>query len=366
MTTDARTFASPLHRQIAYWRIRQHLLRGVFSRYELAVAYGYSVRMINHIAKTATSPELHGLDEATALRASAAGVPVRAAAYLISSHATATVEEQAAHLDLPTRRVYRQRSALYRAGLLDHTQSYETRQRRRGNDGHLLSRVRDLTAQGWSQAAIATTLRQPLGRIERLVAGLGGAAAVRIDGLSLCEVSRLMGVPDEAVRQWIDAGWLVATRNPPPPRRAGRPPQSRRERGQWRVSRIALRTFVRCRDAWPSYGVATITDDELRDLARTSRATASGRWLSRKELAFACGVGESTIHQWISTYSWLADWPTTRYGKAVYHWQRDGVALVPPEHARRRSKPHQQGSVAPRTREQCDGTATTAQGRTEG
>jgi hypothetical protein len=324
MTTDARTFESPLHRQIVYWRIRQQLKHGVTSREDLAAAFGYSVRMISHIAKHATPPDFHGLDEATALRASAAAVPVATAAYLIRTHATATIEEQARHLACTPHRVRKMRSLLYRAELLDPAQSRDMRQRRKARDGHLVSRVRDLTAKGWSQAAVADALHQPLGRVEGIVHSLGGASALRTDdGLSLCQAAHLMGVKDDAVRCWVNRGWLAVTRNP-----GGR-------NTMFRVSRIALRAFVRCRAAWPSLSVSTIRDVELRELARVARATAGGQWRSRKELALACAVDESTIHDWIAN-GWLADWETTTYSKSIFHWQRDGATLVPPPNARRR------------------------------
>jgi hypothetical protein len=312
---------SPRDHERVYRAIPRGLAR---SKRELERQTGMAPQTVQRL--TSGPPDLCGftLDQAEAIRAQ--GVALETARTIVRTYATATVTEQAARLATTPHAVRVIRSRLRAAGVLDLRQSVYAKERRRGRDGHLVSRVCDLCRRGYSSDAIAAELQQPAGRVRKIIAAQGGAEHLRADGLSLEEVAALFSVTSETARWWVDQDWLTATRNPGP-------------RGRWRVSWAALRGFVRCRAGWPSYTARLITNADLRAVAEEQQARAGGQWRTRKELAAALNVAEPTLRHWIATCDWLADWETTRYGKTIYHWQCDGASLTPPPNARKGVRP---------------------------
>ena len=336
-TGRTKAFPSALAQQLFYWRIRRALKHDGMTAAELAALYGYSERMIHHIARTATKPDLHGLDEATALAVSAADVPVRVGAHLIVTHRTQTTIQQGQALGLHEKTIRKYRSSLYRAGLLDQAASVYTQrlERSRMQTERVVRLLR--SGQGVTDVMEATGLSKLF--IYELCEAHGGVAALRASSgiISLAAAATLLGMSFDALRQCVDLGYLIVGRhawNVPGATDGARTRyrKTHTDRSRFCVTRADLYDFLRERYAWPRYSVHTIADPDLKQYAALQQRTAGGVWRSRNELAHMAGVHEDTAALAIKR-GWLTGWEQTIFGRVTFYWHPNGV-VVPTMKAR--------------------------------
>lgn len=248
----------------------------------------------------------YGLDRETAAKCRKARIGLKTAAYIIESYQTTSIADQAAYLGKTPGAVRHIQYKLSQAGAIVARLSLAARERRKARDGMLVERVRQCVADGLTIDRIAKELKQPEGRIERIVEELGGAQSLRTSVYSLDQVAALFQVTAENVHRWIDCDWLKAARNNKPG-------------STFAIRRCDLIAFVAVRPAWPSYAPRLIKDEELRERALAAQIDAGGRWYSRQEIAQRSGVHLETPRFW-DEKGYLAELETTTYGRTIYYW----------------------------------------------
>jgi hypothetical protein len=331
MTTAARAaharahlhrYDSILARRLHYWRIRQAFERGAATLAQLASQHHYAVTMIRHIVRTAQQPDLFGLAEATALRASAAKVPPRVAAILLATHATDSAAEQAATLGFTIKAIYTYRRRLRLAGLLNPSAGLHARTQARTRAQR--ERIAHLLRSGLTRQEVAEICTVSEWYVTDVAARYGGVSALQRAAATytLAGVAAVMGVGAEAVASWIAAGYLYAPRHAPS-RGAKRPHQ---QATHYTIARADLCAFLRERQAWPRWGPAAITDPDLRRYAELQRAAAGGCWRTAVELGALIGLTPSCAYE-RARRGWLADWEQVRWGRAVFYWHPTGRVM---------------------------------------
>lgn len=329
MTSTTRTdrYPSPLARQLQHWRIKQVYQRGEVRTYvELGARFGYTESMARKIVRYAQPPDLHGLDEQTALRASAAGVPLRAAARLIATHAEGTIAEQAAALSVSIGVVKNYRLDLLRAGLLDKDAGRRAQEYQRKRQQH--ERVVRLVREGFPRTDVAEMTEVGHWTIQHVVVARGHTAAIR-EGepcYTLTQAKDLLGIDDKTLIGCIRDGYLFDPR----PKAFGNrgTPKKRQQNKHYCFKRADLYDFLRQRGAWPRYSIATIRDAELRRFAEQQQAAAGGCWRSAAECGRLVGIGASASAQRVRQ-GWLRGRETTTHGRIVYYWFTTGEPIPP-------------------------------------
>lgn len=264
------------------------------------------------------------------------GMRPHVAAYLITTHTTQTPPEQAAALGLSVHHVRACRSRLYRAGALRPEHRAPTKAQGRPMTRSDAARAKALLEQGVSLELIAASLGRRAGNniydLIMRVYGVPAGALTRNRPYTALQLSRLMGVSNGTVYGWIARGWLETYRTRPepetPPRRRA-PGESRRD-GHHQITRGALADFLRDRTTWMTWGVASITDAEWQQLARTYRQYAGGRWMSAVQIAQAHHYGDNAGQGWVRAGWPGVPWETTTYGRQVFVWLPDGAVLPEP------------------------------------
>jgi hypothetical protein len=317
----SKRFPSVLHRQCFQWRIRRALECGAATEAQIAAQYGYTPRMVRYIRFTAQQPDLHGLDEATALAASVAGVPVKTAAYLLATYATTPAADQAEALRLTINGVWTYRKRLLAAGLLKSEDGLWGKEIARKQGEH--DRMARLLRQGLTLAEVAEACECSEWYVRESVLPCGGVEALQAEArcYSLDEASRVLGIPEHTILSCVRLGLLHAPRRERWHRRGRKPKQHGPTR--YAIRRSDICEFLRNRLAWPRFSLATIADPELKRYAQLQQQAAGGMWRTQGEMARLAGITRSTATEW-RKLGWLADWETTTFGQTTFYWHANG------------------------------------------
>lgn len=266
-------------------------------------------------------PNMHGLDLDTARRCRDAQVPYSAAAYLIASHATATIKEQAAHLGTTRKTIDTYRVRLTRAGLLNADEGLRAQSilRKQGERDRIIR----LLKTGITVAEVAEACEASTTLVRRVAALYGGVEALQSSArrLTLRAVAGLFSLDEGQFREIVQLGYLNA------PRREATRGVGRNYKKRATIHTIAMSDvydFIRVKDAWPRYSLSMITDPELRRYAALQRSAAGGVWRSFGELCDLADISKGTGYTWLKK-GWLTGWERVRYARIVYYWHRTGV-----------------------------------------
>lgn len=318
-----RSWPSQLARQMHYWQIKQHAIRGTASYDDLAAHYGISEKMVRYIVRTAEQPDLCGFDEPTALTISAAYVPLATARLLVDTHATATLAEQATLLNITQAATKSHRRRLTIIGVIDPNDSRLARiiAQKQAQE----QRVVRLFIQGLTRKEVAEACEISEWYAHELADKHGGVKTLqeRTSRLTLKETADLLGCHRDALADIIHDGYWQ------PARRESRVRKGRRfvQTGtRFSISRADICELLRCRPTWMRLSPATIRDPELRHYAEMQRAAAGGCWRTLPELAQLAGISRDTAWKWRKR-GWLADWETMQWCQTTWYWHCNGVVL---------------------------------------
>lgn len=228
--------------------------------------------------------------------------------YLVQTHDTVSMLDQAKQLGLSPGGVKRRRARLAAAGRIDPAD--RAAHRPFGDDE--IAAVRRLYVQGYSVESIGAMRQISEHRVWRMLNT--GPRPERPMFYTRGDVQRLFSASASTIDAWLARGWLTPAKSQP-----------NNPRSHHRWTRADLADFVRLRAAWPAYAASQITDPELRRLAEAARAESGGEWVSYKELASRLGVAYTTLKNWTYRYGYLRDVETTSYGPASYIWQPRGT-----------------------------------------
>lgn len=239
--------------------------------------------------------------------------------FLVDTHASLTVAEQAAALGRPEQGVTRQRTHLSRAGKIRVEESAMLTKLWKPEED---DKIRDWIERGYSVRRIAKELRRSVSSIYDRVADYHGGVTKLRNGLlavrTLKQTAELFGVPYQVATDWIRYGWLKAKRN------AGKKPAKAHERHYYLITDEALITFIENRQTWPTWEPKWIADSDWRRVAEEARADAEGRWLTTKQIALQRGVSEECVCKWCRVYGL----PAHQIGRRYYVWSTDLEAFL--------------------------------------
>lgn len=262
------------------------------------------------------------------------GVPYDAVVYLITTHATASSSEQAAHLGRRRDRVKEWRRKLYAAGLLDP----RDRLPRRALRDEELERMTAILRSGGTLREAAEALERNYHTVRRHLEMRGlwveDLAADARRPLCGVEIARELGVRPKLVADWIHAGALPAGR-------VGRQVARTTRQVAWRNGKRAplgdrrahlvqwpdLYAFLGRREYWMSWEPQRIVNADLRRAAEAHRRAYPGRWWSWPEVADALHYSRTSVRDWLRDSPPGAPYAIARWGATCYLWVPGGTAL---------------------------------------
>lgn len=257
------------------------------------------------------------------------GVPVRYVPFLVQTHRTHSVAQQAKALGLSDRRAEALRAALYKAGVL-HPNNRASRPR----TPERVDRARRLLESGATPGEVAKAVGASIHAVQRAIEKHAGVTLGELRrGYTAEQAAEMMGVCYTTVRLWIDYGHLQARRYDSWVDRRKR--KGAVGRTHWHIERDALLDFVRLRPLWMTYEPEGITDPAIRTLAQAARRECPGRWVRFSEIAETLHYGRATVTNWYRDGRWPGpDWEVIRWGKTYYLWLPPHTALPGPPLAR--------------------------------
>jgi hypothetical protein len=191
--------------------------------------------------------------------------------YLIATHPTRSVAEQARALKRSPYSVLQKRRILHQAGRI----SPAERARFRRWTNAELAELHELIRDGLSLGIIAGRLRRTKGAlIQRINEDGVSVGSIRRDGLfkvrTLTDIEVMFGVHWSKARRWVTNGWLKAQST-----RARLNVRTQRVKGAHiLISDLALQEFLDNPAAWGDYDPARITDPDWREAAIEARREA--------------------------------------------------------------------------------------------
>lgn len=221
--------------------------------------------------------------------------------FLIDSHATHTVVDQAAHLQRSEASILGHRRALIAAGQLrivdrrPWTAEESARALEMLRDGAVPRRV--AAALHRTRDAVVVHIKRHYGSLDEVRWPREGARVRTLGALAT-----LFTVNHEQVIRWIDWGWLRAQRT------------SRKRGARTLISDSAIWEFIANRETWIGWTPAHITDPDWQEQAQWFRDRAGGQWLTTRQAARQAGCGQTTIGNSIRA----KQIPAIRRGKE--HW----------------------------------------------
>lgn len=224
--------------------------------------------------------------------------------YLIATHETLTMEQQAEALGVSRHTLGRWRERLY-------AQDRITVERRAGMariSAAETQAIARLWAQGLSGPAIAERRGISRHRVDyclKLAGALGQPRAVLISG---AELARLFNVSSSLVVRWVRRGWM-------PTIRTGR--DDRASSYGW--TRDDLEAFIANRETWVAWAPAQLADPALHARARALRAAAGGQWHQFGALFQRIGISRETGSRWTLAGLFGAR-PQLHYGSSRFVW----------------------------------------------
>lgn len=237
--------------------------------------------------------------------------------FLIETHATLSVAEQARHLGRSYKAVSERRRILTAQGQIDPTRRAVLRLWS-SDDAVLvelmLQRGSSLTFVARKIGRSVSAIRHYLKRNSKTVTEYRAADNVR----TAIDVARLFGVHPSSVPRWIRRGWLRARHN-----KAQRNDRKRKKgAAQYLITDDDITAFVERRDAWFAWEPRHITDRDWREFAEECRTATGERWLTATEIAERWHYSPTTIRG----YCRMGKVPGVLYGRTYYVWSADVAA----------------------------------------
>lgn len=253
--------------------------------------------------------------------------------FLIDTHSTLKVAEQAARLERPKGSTRQRRSELTRRGLIDPTKRKAARPWTRQEHDMLI---------GWLQDGLGlrTIANRMPGRTYYAIEGYierAGLSVIQIRSNNIAQVrtaaetADLFGVPHWRVVRWIHYKWLYGRRDL---KRARGVRKVKVQKPYYRVTDESLIAFIKDRRYWPAWSVEEMTDPFWREFAVEQRAAAGGEWVSTPELARRMRYSTSTVHGWY-VRGLLTEIEATEIDHTRYFWSADLEGFVPADRRRK-------------------------------
>jgi hypothetical protein len=228
----------------------------------------------------------------------------RILAFVLATHKSHTIKQQAVALKCSQRKIEQARKQLINDGIIKYHRSAWTLE----EDEELIDALR----MGLPLHRIARRellQHRTMNAIRYRAVVLGGSRAIRHGvqaeqsisaARSAKAVARLLGIPYSLM------SWLIRESVPTNPHRpfeynrAGYT-QPKNTRKPWRywISDDALMTFLDNKHYWMLYKPEHITDDDWAEYARQARAQADGHWLSVQTIADELHYSRHAVIQWI-------------------------------------------------------------------
>lgn len=179
-----------------------------------------------------------------------------------------------------------------------------------------LSRVDQAIRNGHGYTEIARQQQTTVRALKAALWRYGGRQMRQMPHLyNIRQVITLLGLPsDHAIKVWIRAGWLDATKS------------GSARTCDWRISRVALLQFLANRATWMAWSVEQIADPSYRQIARNLRM-GQPCWLSVGEVAARYHVTRRAVLVWLSEQQLV---PSVLYARRLWVWSADLDGFVPP------------------------------------
>lgn len=244
--------------------------------------------------------------------------------FLIDTHSTFSITEQADRLGMSYQMVRWKRSWLVDRGVLQ--------VERRKNNPLYPPDTKDLIVgwlqEGWSIRVIAKRLKRTVGGIKWFCRKHGiQPYEVRHREIARVytakELSRIFGVNDRVITRWIAAKKLKARRD------GSRGTKPHKSVPFWRITDESVLAFLADRSMWPTWNVEGITDPDLRTYAAELRLQAGGHWMSSQQIARRYHYSQSAAQAWYRQ-GFFSDMRVIVCYCKWYVWSADLAGFVPP------------------------------------
>jgi hypothetical protein len=248
--------------------------------------------------------------------------------FLIDTHASLSVRQQAERLQRTYNSVRVRRSELRARGLLSDTARAKNRPWTQAERDMLIGMLHDgLGLRTIANRMPGRTFYAIEGYCERHGISINDVRQGEITGVhTASQVGVMFGVPHWEVIRWIRRKWLYGRQDL---KRAKGVRKSRVLKPYFRVTDQSLVEFIKDRRYWPAWNVECMTDPFWREFAAEQRQQAGGHWLSTPEVAAQLHYTTSTVYGWYKA-GLLAHVQTMMLNNIRYFWSANLAGFVPP------------------------------------